>query len=111
VEGLGWVLCGCYTAVLVGVVGLIGETEKEEGGKVAMGMVYGLDGMYNVDARLALDGCLEKMWVVLHYIWQGVVAFSHHEGIWHSKGAGICFNRVCYPSTVHPSYSDVSKPW
>jgi len=76
-----------------------------------MGMGYVLEGIPNVDARLALDGCLEKSWVVLLCIWQGVVVFSYHEEIWHSKGAGICFDRVWYAFTVHLSYSGVSKSW
>jgi len=42
-----------------------------------MGMGYVLEGIRHVDARLALDGCLKKRWVVLHCIWQGVVAFCY----------------------------------
>ena len=56
-----------------------------------MGMGYVLQGIPNVDARLASDGCLEKRWVVLHCIWQGVAAFSYHEEIWHSKDAAHMF--------------------
>jgi len=78
VEGLGWVLCGGYLAVLVGVVGLIGRRERKRGeGLYGRGIFF--KGIPNVDARLALDGCLEKRGVVLHCIWQGVVAFCYEE--------------------------------
>ena len=72
---MGWVLCGGYFAVLVGVVGLIGE-EHKRGNDRDMGMGYGLEGMRNVVAMVVLEEYVERWWVVLHCISHGVGAFG-----------------------------------
>ena len=77
-------------------MGYRGEDERRfddrMGRDVGVSMWYGLEGIRHVDAMVALDGCLEKRWTVLHCIWQGVVAFSCGERAKHSNGAGMCFN-------------------
>ena len=49
-ESLGRVLCGSHIAVLVGVVGVIEEDEKEEGGR----SVWAWDMYYKVYLMLML---------------------------------------------------------